>query len=103
LRDRPLRVSWVVSLSLGGALGCTRGNDRPTVTPVSDPNVTISNPPTPQPCPPTAPLSGSPCSRTEQRCTYESCGISDGATAVCTATQGWQVERVTCNPPPPPG
>jgi hypothetical protein len=51
-------------------------------------------------CPEAEPQTGEACATLEASCPYPSCGVDDGATAICTPA-GWRVERVTCNPPPP--
>ena len=116
MRTRSLRAAFVVTLAVNASVACSRNNGPPPGNPPPPPmnppvperNLPIGNPPAPMAvdapatCPAATPLDGTPCTQMGQRCTYESCGVADGATATCGPT-GWHVERVTCNPPPPPG
>ena len=110
MHRRRLRAAFVVTLGVTASQACTRenaplpGNPPVMHTPDAQPALVVQPAPVVAPtpaCPTANPIDGTACPSVGQRCVYESCGVTDGATATCGAT-GWQTERVTCNPPPPP-
>lgn len=110
MHRRRLRAAFVATLGVTVSQACTRENaplpgNPPVFTgpdvhaaPVAQPAPVAA--PTPA-CPAANPIDGTLCPSIGQRCVYESCGVADGATALC-GPAGWQTARVTCNPPLPP-
>ena len=110
MHRRRLRAAFVAPLGVTASQACTHGNaplpGNPPVLHTTDAQPAPVAPPAPvaapmSACPATNPIDGTLCPRVGQQCVYESCGVADGATALC-GPGGWQTERVTCNPPLPP-